>query len=42
VEDTRVRMAIDISTTSRARLKVSSKMLLLAHVVGVTERGATN
>jgi uncharacterized protein DUF4154 len=42
VEDTRVRMAIDVSATSRARLKISSKMLLLAHVVGAAERGANN
>jgi len=42
LEDTRVRMAIDISATSRVRLKVSSKMLLLARVVGATEPGASN
>lgn len=42
VEDTRVRMAVDVSATTRARLKVSSKMLLLARVVGATERGASN
>jgi YfiR/HmsC-like len=42
VEDTRVRMTIDVSAASRARLKISSKMLLLAHVVGAAERGATN
>src|SRR5579871_5708171 len=33
VEDTRVRMVIDVSATNRAKLKVSSKMLLLARVV---------
>lgn len=42
LEDTRVRMAIDISATSRVRLKVSSKMLLLARVVGATEPSASN
>jgi uncharacterized protein DUF4154 len=42
VEDTRVRMSIDVSATSRARLKISSKMLLLAHVVGAVDRGANN
>jgi hypothetical protein len=42
VEDTRVRIAINVSATGRARLKISSKMLLLAHVVGTTEQGANN
>ena len=42
VEDARVRVAIDVSATTRARLKVSSKLLLLAHVVPGTERGANN
>ena len=42
VEDTRVRMAVDASATTRARLKISSKMLLLARVVGGPERGARN
>jgi hypothetical protein len=42
VEDARVRVAIDVGATTRARLKVSSKLLLLAHVVPGTERGANN
>jgi hypothetical protein len=42
VEGTRVRIAINVSATGRARLKVSSKMLLLAHVVGTAEQGANN
>jgi hypothetical protein len=42
VEDTRVRMTVDVSAAARARLKISSKMLLLAHVVGAAERGAAN
>lgn len=42
VEDTRVRMVVDVSATTRARLKVSSKMLLLARVVGSSELGASN
>jgi hypothetical protein len=42
VEDARVRVAIDVGATTRARLKVSSKLLLIAHVVPGTERGANN
>lgn len=42
MEDARVRVAIDVGATTRARLKVSSKLLLLAHVVPDTERGANN
>jgi hypothetical protein len=42
VEDSRVKVAIDVAATDRARLKVSSKLLALAHVVGGPERGATN
>ena len=42
MEDARVRVAIDVGATNRARLKVSSKLLLLAHVVPGAERGANN
>jgi hypothetical protein len=42
VEDARVRVAIDVGATSRAHLKVSSKLLSLARVVTGTERGANN
>jgi YfiR/HmsC-like len=42
VEDARVRVAIDMGATSRAHLKVSSKLLALARVVAGTERGANN
>jgi YfiR/HmsC-like len=42
VVDARVRLAIDVGATNRARLRVSSKLLLLAHVVQGTERGVTN
>jgi uncharacterized protein DUF4154 len=42
VEDARVRVAIDVAATSRARLKVSSKLLSLARVVTGSERGANN
>jgi hypothetical protein len=42
VEDSRVRLAIDVGATSRARLKVSSKLLSLAHVVPPTERSVNN
>ncbi len=42
VEDARVRVAIDAGATSRAHLKVSSKLLALARVVAGTERGANN
>jgi len=36
VEDARVRVAIDVGATSRAHLKVSSKLLALARVVAGT------
>jgi hypothetical protein len=42
VEDARVRVAIDVGATGRARLKVSSKLLSLARVVTGTDRGANN
>jgi hypothetical protein len=42
VEDARVRMSIDVGATSRARLKVSSKLLSLARVVTGADRGANN
>jgi hypothetical protein len=42
VEDSRVRVTIDVGATTRARLKVSSKLLSLAHVVGGAERGVVN
>jgi len=38
IEDGRVRFSIDIGATSRARLKVSSKLLSLARSVTGTER----
>lgn len=42
VEDARVRVAIDVGATSRARLKVSSKLLALAQIVTGTERATNN
>jgi hypothetical protein len=33
-ENDRVRFAIDVNAASRAKLKISSKLLSLAHVVG--------
>ena len=42
VEGDRVRMAIDVGATSRARLKVSSKLLMLAQAVTETVRSAHN
>ena len=42
VEDARVRVAIDVGATEHARLKVSSKLLSLAHVVAGPEKIATN
>jgi hypothetical protein len=42
VEDARVRVAIDVGATSRARLKVSSKLLALAQTVTGTEHGTNN
>ena len=42
VEDARVRVAIDVGATGRARLKVSSKLLSLARVVTGTDRGTNN
>ena len=42
VDDARVRVAIDVGATSRAHLKVSSKLLTLARVVTGTERVPSN
>ncbi len=42
MEDARVRVAIDVGAAGRARLKVSSKLLSLAHVVTGTDRSANN
>ncbi len=42
MEDGSVRFAINVGATSRARLKVSSKLLSLARVVTGAERSATN
>jgi hypothetical protein len=42
VEDARVKIAIDVAATSRAHLKVSSKLLSLARVVSATERDVNN
>jgi hypothetical protein len=42
VEDARVRVAIDVGATSRARLKVSSKLLALAQIVTGTEHATNN
>jgi len=42
VVDARVRVAIDVGATGRARLKVSSKLLSLATMVAGPERGANN
>ena len=42
VEDSRVKVAIDVAATGRAKLKVSSKLLALAHVVSGPDRGASN
>jgi hypothetical protein len=42
VEDARVRVAIDVGATSRAHLKISSKLLSLARAVTGSERGANN
>ena len=42
VEDARVRVAIDVGATGRARLKVSSKLLSLARTVTGSDRGANN
>jgi hypothetical protein len=42
VEEARVRVAIDVGATGRARLKVSSKLLSLARVVTGTDRSANN
>lgn len=41
-ENDRVRFAINVDATNRARLKVSSKLLSLAHVVGKNENGVGN
>lgn len=42
MEDGRVRLVIDVGVTSKARLKVSSKLLSLARVVTGTPGSATN
>ncbi|HEX4642322.1 MAG TPA: YfiR family protein [Candidatus Acidoferrales bacterium] len=42
MEDSRVKVAIDVAATGRAHLKVSSKLLALAHLVAGPERGAAN
>jgi hypothetical protein len=42
VEDARVRVAIDVGSTSRAHLKVSSKLLALARVVITTAEAVIN
>ncbi len=42
VEDERVRVAIDVGATGRARLKVSSKLLSLARTVTGKDQGANN
>lgn len=42
IEDGSVRLAIDVGVTSRARLKVSSKLLSLARTVTGVDRGANN
>jgi hypothetical protein len=42
MEDGRVRFVIDVGATSRARLKVSSKLLSLARTVTGAERSSTN
>jgi YfiR/HmsC-like len=42
MEDSRVRLAIDVGATSHARLKVSSKLLSLARAVTGAEGGKTN
>ena len=42
MEEKRVRFAIDISASSRARLKLSSKLLSLARTVTGTERAPNN
>jgi len=42
IRDSHVRMAIDVGATSRARLKVSSKLLSLALAVTGNQGGANN
>ena len=42
MENNRVRFAINVDATSRAGLKVSSKLLVLARTVTGAERGANN
>jgi hypothetical protein len=42
MEDGSVRLAIDVGATSRARLKVSSKLLSLARAVTGADRGTNN
>jgi YfiR/HmsC-like len=41
-EDDRVRFAIDVDAAGRATLKISSKLLSLAHVVGKNSNGVGN
>jgi len=42
MEEKRVRFAIDVGTSSQARLKVSSKLLSLARTVTGVERVGSN
>jgi hypothetical protein len=42
MEDARVRVAIDVGATGRARLKVSSKLLSLASAVTGSDRSTSN
>jgi len=42
VEDSRVRLAIDVGATGRARLKISSKLLALARAVTTSAESANN
>jgi hypothetical protein len=42
MEDGSVRFAVNVTTTTRARLKVSSKLLSLARAVTGAERSSTN
>ena len=42
MEDGSVRFAVNVTSTTRARLKVSSKLLSLARVVSGAERSSTN
>jgi hypothetical protein len=42
IEDARVRFSIDLDAVSHARLKISSKLLAMARVVGGADRGTAN